>query len=153
LKAFAIQSAIGVVVVGLLSVLTVGQLAQGVDGILSGTQKTTVTNNNVEDIQKKIEQKCEYSIQSSSGNKPARTQSLSISRIEAVTPEAVNEDGGFSRTNITYNLLSSQQIRDTSCRLEGPINFNKRTKYRVKVSCNDCGADPPVLGISKEEVE
>jgi len=154
LKAFAISSAIGVVVAGLLSVLTTGQLVQGVDQILSGAQKTTVTNDNVEEIQKKIEQKCEiHTVRGSSDNEPALTQSLSISRIEAVTPEAVTEDGSFSRTNITYNLLSSQQTRDTNCRVEGEVNFNRRTEHKVEVSCADCGADPPVLEISKKEVE
>jgi hypothetical protein len=151
LKAFAISSSIGVIVAGVLGGIGIGELTQGVNQVLSGAEKTTATNDNLEEIQEKIERKCELHIRTApEENSPDRTQDLYIKRIEEITPEAVTEDGSFSRTNITYNLLSSQQTRTTKCRIQGDINFNQETEHRVEVSCADCEADPPDLKISKD---
>lgn len=154
MKALAITSSIGVIVVGMISVLTTGQFAQGVDQILSGTQKTTVTNDNIETIQKKIEEKCEIETRSA-GEGPYNTPNLPIDRIEEVELKQVTEDGSFSHTNVTYNLLSSQQVEKTNCKVEAPeqgseITLTRNQDHRMEVSCSDCAAEPPVLEISKK---
>jgi hypothetical protein len=150
-KAIAIENLLGMAIFAIIGVLVLSQLDQGIAQIFSGVQKTTVTNDNVETIQKEIEGKCEIETKSA-GEGPYNTPDLSIDRIEAVETEAVTEDGSFSRTNITYNLLSSQQVKETSCRIDGgEITFTRQQDYKVEISCSDCAAEPPVLEISKKD--
>lgn len=153
-KGIAASNAV-IMIVTLVSILFGVVAVTGFINPFSSSLESGNFKDNAERIKTAVTDKCGLHLKSSPSNPAPRTEKFTVYQLDEISIES----SGASETKLTLQSSGRTESFKTECvvRASSDLSFdsdsNPPKTYEITVSCESCGASPPVLRINKQEVD